>query len=113
VVTFIHDNVTITSHKVSHAAKANQALHHRNVDLACRSVLPRADLADLFWIPAKEQRKLCNPLIEERLAVHKNKRIPTPHRDQKSPDDGLANPWRCHQNPCVESQQRICGLFLN
>jgi hypothetical protein len=39
VVAFIHDNVSIVSYKVSHAAKANQALNHGNVDLARRSFI--------------------------------------------------------------------------
>ena len=44
VMAFNHPDVTITSHEISHLAKANQALHHRNVDLACRPVLPRTSI---------------------------------------------------------------------
>jgi len=75
VVAFIHDNVSIASHKVGYAAKANQALNHCNVDLAGRSVLSRTDLAYLFRFFT------C---------------VPMSHGDQKNPYDGLARPRRCH-----------------
>jgi len=104
VVAFIHDNVSIASHKVSYAAKANQALNHGNVDLAGRSVFSSTDLPDFFRFFTQEQRKLCDPLIEERLPVNKNERVSTPHGDQKNPYDGLASPRRCHQDAYVVSQ---------
>ena len=109
---FIHDDVSIASHKVSHAAKANQALHHRYVDLASTSVFPRTDLADFFWLFAKEQRKLCDPLIEKRLAMNKNEGIPMPDGDQKSPYDGLARSRRCHQDAYVVSHESLCSSLL-
>ena len=92
VVALIHDNVSIASHEVSHVAEPNQALHHRHVDLAGRSVFSRADLPDFFRFFTQEQRKLCDPLIEERLPMNENERVSTPHGDQKDTYDGLASP---------------------
>jgi len=112
-VALIHDDVPITSHKVCHAAEANQALHHRDVDFSRKSVFPRADLTYLLRRFAKEQRKLRNPLIEKRLAVNENECIPTSHCYEVSPNDGLADPRGCRQNACIVSQQSLCGLFLN
>jgi hypothetical protein len=90
VVALSHHDVPITSHKVCHAAEANQALHHRDVDLSRKSVFPRANLTYLFRRLAKEQCKLRNPLIEKWLAVNENECIPTSHSYEISPDDGLA-----------------------
>src|SRR5271157_4875125 len=65
VVALIHDDVSIASHEVSYSAEANQALHHRHVDLAGGSVFPGTDLPDFLRFFAQEQGKLCDPLIEE------------------------------------------------
>jgi hypothetical protein len=110
MMTLIHNHMPVAGYQVCHPLPTNQALHHGNVHLAGRFQLSRADPADSLWIQAEEHRELCNPLVEDRFSVDKNKGRKPPHGDKHRADDRLAGP-EAQRIRRVSCQEGVCGLL--
>jgi hypothetical protein len=73
MVALIDDDVPIVSDQIVDLILANQALDHGDVESTVGPALATSDSANLLLFDIEENRKLGNPLFEERLAVDENK----------------------------------------
>src|SRR5437867_8829722 len=113
VVTLVDDHVAVRGDQIVNAAQAHKTLDHRYIQLTVGSVLTRADLTDRRWRDPQEHRELCDPLIQQRLAMNQHKGVPGPSGDQVDADHGLAYARWCDQDTDVVAKHGPCGLFLD
>jgi len=110
---FIGDDMTITADSIVDPSLADQALNHRNVQAAVQTALSGTDLADVLGLDAEEQRQLRDPLVEERLAVNQNQRVPASRSDKIGPNHSLADTRRCDEDTSLMRKEVSYCLLLN
>src|SRR5205085_2406860 len=91
VVALIDDDVPVAGDEVVDFFLADETLDHRNIDVAVGLAFVAPDTADLLLVDAEEDRQLCNPLLEERLAMDEDQRIAGALCDQICAEDCLSN----------------------
>jgi len=112
MVALIDDDVPIVSDQIVDLILANQALDHGDVESTVGPALATSDSANLLLVDIEENRKLGNPLFEERLAVDENKSAASAPRDKVRAEDGLPDLGRRHENTRFVLQERSSHLLL-
>ena len=69
VVALVDDYLAVVRDDILNLLLADEALYHRDVELAIPGFLARSDLPDLLRLDAQEERQLRQPLVEKRPSV--------------------------------------------
>jgi len=113
VVTLIHDHVTVGCDDIVHGIAADDALQHGDVQTAVRLTFAAPDPPNELGVNAEEHGKLVHPLIEQRLAMHKDQCAACTLRNQIGADHRLPRAGRCdkHAHIVREHCSRCIALY--
>jgi len=86
-------------------------LDHGNIKLAIGFSPATAYLPDVPGVQAKKQRKLCYPLIQQRLAMYQYQGIALPLGDQPGSDNSLADTLPLANRYASANRKPDCTVF--
>lgn len=70
VMALIDDYVSVLGDQLVDMVPLDEALYHGDVEGAVVLSMATADPADLLFIDVEEHGELCDPLLQQRLAMH-------------------------------------------
>src|SRR5207249_6221529 len=91
VVALVDDYLAVVRDDILNLLLVDEALDHRDVELAIPGFLARSDLPDLLRLDAQEERQLRQPLVEKRPSMDQDQRAAAPFRNEIRADDRLAD----------------------
>ena len=77
----VDDHVSILGDEFVDSASADEALYHGNVEVAVGFAMATAYSADTLFVDVEEHGELCDPLLEQWLAMDQNEGVARPRCD--------------------------------
>ena len=104
MVALIYDYVTVLGDQLVDIVPLDEALDHGDVEGAVVLAMATTDPADLLLVDVEEHGELCDPLLEQWLAVNQNQGVAPARYDQVGAEHSLANAGGSNEDTRVVRQ---------